>query len=64
MPLSKGADLKNVGAPSLAAFSSELPALPVQPSQCKGSFDCVVLRFAEGNFAQDDSGSVAGDVIA
>jgi len=24
-----------------------------------GSFDCVALRFADGNFAQDDSGLFA-----
>jgi hypothetical protein len=29
--------------------------VPVQRSREKGSFDCVALRFADGNFAQDDA---------
>ena len=32
----------------------ELPAKSEVSSLCKGSFDCVALRFANGNFAQDD----------
>jgi hypothetical protein len=33
---------------------SELPAAFQLASSSKGSFDCVVVRFANNNFAQDD----------
>jgi hypothetical protein len=33
---------------------SELPATFRVVSSSKGSFDCVVVRFANNNFAQDD----------
>jgi hypothetical protein len=32
------------------------PAGPTVTSECKGSFDCVSVRFVDGNFAQDDMG--------
>lgn len=32
----------------------ESPAKLMLHKRCKGSFDCVVLRYSQDNFAQDD----------
>jgi hypothetical protein len=38
----------------LRSASRELPESPLQPFSCKSSFDCVIVRFADDNFAQND----------
>ena len=38
----------------------ELPETPLPGPAFLGSFDCVVLRFAQDNSAQDDSGLRGG----
>jgi len=35
-------------------LSGRTPGGAADASGCKGSFDCVVVRFADENFAQDD----------
>jgi hypothetical protein len=37
-----------------STFAGNLPESPLQGSRNTESFDCVVVRFADGHFAQDD----------
>ena len=39
-------------------FDKRIPGIAVATANVMGSFDCVVLRCAHDNFAQDDRGEI------